>query len=130
MKVAGPPGASSNGFNENLALFNSGTVRMWIDATVAASMVDQSQGFQGCRQGRLALAPMRSARRQLAVGREILPFPRLKKVAAAEKFIAWATNKDYTKLVATKEGWANVRPARELRCIRILISEGCSVRIK
>jgi hypothetical protein len=26
MKVAGPPGASSNGFNENLALFNAGKI--------------------------------------------------------------------------------------------------------
>src|SRR5262249_203830 len=29
---------------------------------------------------------------------------------AAEKFIAWATSKDYIKLVASKEGWANVPP--------------------
>jgi len=35
---------------------------------------------------------------------------RLEEVAAAEKFIAWQTNKDYTKLVAAKEGWANVPP--------------------
>ena len=33
------PGASSNGFNENLALFKSGKCGMWIDATVAASFV-------------------------------------------------------------------------------------------
>src|SRR4030095_12677448 len=32
------------------------------------------------------------------------------KVASAEKFIAWATGKDYLKLVADKEGWANVPP--------------------
>ncbi len=39
MKEAGPPGASSNGFNENLALFQTGKCGMWIDATVAASFV-------------------------------------------------------------------------------------------
>jgi sorbitol/mannitol transport system substrate-binding protein len=39
MRDAGPPGASSNGFNENLALFNAGKCGMWIDATVAASFV-------------------------------------------------------------------------------------------
>src|SRR5271168_249294 len=39
MKADGPPGASSNGFNENLALFNAGKCGMWIDATVAASFV-------------------------------------------------------------------------------------------
>jgi len=37
MKAAGPPGASSNGFNENLALFDAGKCAMWIDATVAAN---------------------------------------------------------------------------------------------
>ena len=35
----GPPGASNNGFNENLALFQQGKCGMWIDATVAASFV-------------------------------------------------------------------------------------------
>ena len=42
----GPPGASSNGFNENLALFSTGKCAMWIDATVAAgcsSIPTQSQ---------------------------------------------------------------------------------------
>ncbi|PZN48661.1 MAG: sugar ABC transporter substrate-binding protein, partial [Proteobacteria bacterium] len=32
------------------------------------------------------------------------------KAEAAEKFVAWATSKDYLKLVADKEGWANVPP--------------------
>ena len=35
---------------------------------------------------------------------------RFAKVEAAEKFIAWATSKHYTELVASKEGWANVPP--------------------
>ena len=39
MKDAGPAGASSNGFNENLTLFQQGKCGMWIDATVAASFV-------------------------------------------------------------------------------------------
>ncbi len=44
MKKAGPPGASSNGFNENLALFNSGKCAMWVDASVAGSFVtDKTQ---------------------------------------------------------------------------------------
>ena len=32
----GPPGASSNGHNENRALFASGKCGMWVDATSAA----------------------------------------------------------------------------------------------
>jgi sorbitol/mannitol transport system substrate-binding protein len=39
MNNYGPPGASSNGFNENLTLFQQGKCGMWIDATVAASFV-------------------------------------------------------------------------------------------
>ncbi|KKL85006.1 hypothetical protein LCGC14_1959070, partial [marine sediment metagenome] len=33
MNNYGPPGSSSNGFNENLALFQTGKCGMWIDAT-------------------------------------------------------------------------------------------------
>ena len=32
------------------------------------------------------------------------------KVDAAQKFVSWATSKDYLELVASKEGWANVPP--------------------
>jgi sorbitol/mannitol transport system substrate-binding protein len=32
------------------------------------------------------------------------------KEEAAQKFVAWATSKAYTELVASKEGWANVPP--------------------
>ena len=70
MKDAGPPGASSNGFNENLALFNAGKCGMWIDATVAALVRDEPQGLEGRRQGRLRPRPGHRARqaRQLALG--------------------------------------------------------------
>ena len=69
MKADGPPGASSNGFNENLALFNDGKCGMWIDATVAASFVTDPR-IEGRGQGRLrARARQRSRQaRQLAVG--------------------------------------------------------------
>ena len=72
MKAAGPPGASSNGFNENLALFNSGKCAMWIDATVAASFVTNPEGFEGCRQGRFRARAERGTwkERQLALGME------------------------------------------------------------
>jgi len=39
LKNYGPPGSSSNSFNEILALTNSGKCGMWIDATIAASFV-------------------------------------------------------------------------------------------
>jgi sorbitol/mannitol transport system substrate-binding protein len=56
MKDAGPAGASSNGFNENLALFQQGKCGMWIDATVAASMVTSAESTVADKVG-FALAP-------------------------------------------------------------------------
>ena len=44
MRDYGPPGAASNGFNENLSLFQQGRCGMWIDATVAASFVTDPGG--------------------------------------------------------------------------------------
>ena len=36
MKAYGPPGATSNGFNENLTIFATGKAAIWIDATSGA----------------------------------------------------------------------------------------------
>jgi len=112
MKDAGPPGASSNGFNENLALFNAGKCGMWIDATVAASFVTNPKESKVADMVGFALAP------NTGLGKNAnwlwawsLAIPAgSQKSDAAEKFIAWATGKHYLELVAAKEGWANVPP--------------------
>jgi sorbitol/mannitol transport system substrate-binding protein len=112
MKEAGPPGASSNGFNENLALFNAGKCGMWVDATVAASFVTNPRDSTVADKVGFALAP------NAGLGKNAnwlwawnLAIPAgSKKVEAAEKFITWATGKEYIALVASKEGWANVPP--------------------
>jgi len=112
MKEAGPPGASSNGFNENLALFNSGKCGIWIDATVAASFVTNPKESKVADQVGFALAPNKGLGKSanwLWAWSLAIPASS-KKVDAAEKFIAWATSKDYLQLVASKEGWANVPP--------------------
>ena len=57
----GPPGASSNGFNENLALFSTGKCAMWIDATVAAGMLFNPAQSPGRRQARLRAGAGREA---------------------------------------------------------------------
>ena len=53
LKADGPPGATSNGFNENLALFASGHCGMWIDATVAGGLLYRQEAVLSRRQGRL-----------------------------------------------------------------------------
>ena len=112
MKDAGPPGASSNGFNENLALFQTGKCGMWIDATVAASFVTNPKESKVADDVGFALAPDNGlGKRGNWLWAWSLAVPAgSEKVEAAQKFIAWATSKDYIELVAEKEGWANVPP--------------------
>jgi polyol transport system substrate-binding protein len=112
MKEAGPPGSSSNGFNENLALFNAGKCGMWIDATVAASFVTNPKDSKVADKVGFALAPNKGLGKNANwLWAWSLAVPAgSKKAETAEKFIAWATSKDYLQLVAAKEGWANVPP--------------------
>ena len=112
MKDAGPVGASSNGFNENLTLFQQGKCGMWIDATVAASFVTNPEESQVADQVGFALAPDTGmGKRANWLWAWSLAIPAgSQKAEAAEKFIAWATGKDYLALVAENEGWANVPP--------------------
>ncbi len=112
MKDAGPPGASSNGFNENLALFQSGKCGMWIDATVAASFVTDPKNSTVADSVGFALAPDKGlGKRGNWLWAWTLAIPAgTQKTKAAKKFIAWATSKEYLELVASKEGWANVPP--------------------
>jgi sorbitol/mannitol transport system substrate-binding protein len=112
LKADGPPGASSNGFNENLALFNDGKCGMWIDATVAAGFVtDPSQSKVADKVG-FALAPnngLGKSSNWLWAWSLAVPAG-TSKTEAAEKFVSWATSKHYGDLVAAKEGWAHVPP--------------------
>jgi sorbitol/mannitol transport system substrate-binding protein len=111
MNTDGPPGASNNGFNENLALFQQGHCGMWIDATVAASFVTGKDSTVADKVG-FALAPDNGlGKRGNWLWAWSLAIPAgSAKVEAAKTFIDWATNPDYLALVASKEGWANVPP--------------------
>jgi sorbitol/mannitol transport system substrate-binding protein len=112
MEVAGPPGAANNGFNENLALFQTGHCGMWIDATVAASFVTNPNDSQVADQVGFALAPDNGlGRRGNWLWAWALAIPASSDAPeAARQFIAWATGPGYTELVAEHEGWANVPP--------------------
>lgn len=111
MNASGPAGSSSNGFNENLALFQQGKCGMWIDATVAASFVTGADSTVAEHVG-FALAPDKGlGKRGNWLWAWSLAVPAgTQKAEAAQKFISWATSKDYLALVAAEEGWANVPP--------------------
>ena len=112
MGDAGPPGASTNGFNENLSLFQQGKCGMWIDATVAASFVTNPNDSTVADKVGFALAPDTGlGKRSNWLWAWALAIPAgTQKEAAAKQFIEWATSKGYSELVASKEGWANVPP--------------------
>jgi polyol transport system substrate-binding protein len=112
MTQAGPPGYATNGFNENLSLFQQGKCGMWIDATVAASFVTNPNDSTVADKVGFALAPDTGlGKRSNWLWAWALAIPAgTEKEAAAKQFIEWATGTGYIELVAEKEGWANVPP--------------------
>ena len=113
MKADGPPGASNNGFTENLSLFQQGKCGMWIDATVAGSFVTDPSNSKVAKDVGFAMAPHKEGVKKDAnwLWSWSLAIPSgTKHEAAAKTFIDWATSKQYLDLVASKDGWANVPP--------------------
>jgi sorbitol/mannitol transport system substrate-binding protein len=85
---------------------------MWVDATVAASFVTNPKDSKVADAVAFAPAPCAvTCKNANWLWSWALAIPTSsKKREAAEKFVAWATSKDYIALVAAKEGWANVPP--------------------
>jgi len=112
LKSDGPPGASSNGFNENLTLMSSGKCAMWIDATVAAGMLYNKAQSQVADKIGFAAAPIAvTPKGNHWLWSWSLAIPKTSKSQdAAKKFATWATSKEYIELAAKDEGWASVPP--------------------
>ncbi len=113
MKKAGPPGPTANGFNENQALFASGKCAMWIDATSGAGRVYDPKQSQVADKIAFTAAPV-TDKNPKASGwfwAWALGIPTSTKQAdAAKKFVAWATSKEYVKMVGESEGWVAAPP--------------------
>jgi len=110
MKKDGPPGASANSFNENLALFSEGKCAAWVDATIAASFVSDPKQSKVADKVAFAQAPVAvtpKGANWLWSWNLAIPASSSKD-DAAQKFIRWATSKDYIALVAKEAGWAAV----------------------
>ena len=111
MQEVGPPDASANGYNENLALFRSGKCAIWIDATAAGQFVTNADSDVADRVG-FALAPDKGLGKSanwLWAWALAVPEGSDNK-DGAKRFVAWATSKQYLELVASKDGWSNVPP--------------------
>ena len=106
MTKYGPPGATSNGFNENQTLFGSGRCAMWVDATSAAGRLYDAETSKVAGVIGYAKAPGEVT--DIGAGwfwAWALAIPSTTtKAEAAKSFVKWATSKEYVKLVADKGG--------------------------
>jgi sorbitol/mannitol transport system substrate-binding protein len=110
LKNYGPPGSSANSFNEILALYNEGKCGMWIDATIAASFITDPKQSKVADKVAFAQAPTAVTPKGANwLWAWALAIPAGTKHAdAAQKFISWATSKEYIQLVAKTNGWGSV----------------------
>jgi sorbitol/mannitol transport system substrate-binding protein len=110
LKNYGPPGSSANSFNEILALYNEGKCGMWIDATIAASFITDPKQSKVADKVAFAQAPTAVTPKGANwLWAWALAIPAgTKNANAAQKFITWATSKEYIQLVGKTNGWGSV----------------------
>jgi sorbitol/mannitol transport system substrate-binding protein len=110
LKNYGPPGSAANSFNEILALYNEGKCGMWVDATIAASFITDPKQSKVADKVAFAQGPYAVTQKGANwLWAWALAIPAgTKNTEAAQKFIHWATSKDYVNLVGKEKGWAAV----------------------
>jgi sorbitol/mannitol transport system substrate-binding protein len=109
IKAHGEPGASQAGFTECLNAMSQEKVAMWYDATSAAGSLEDPAVSKVVGKVGYAYAPVEKTQSSGWLWAWAWAQPKTsKKSAAAEKFILWASSKDYEKLVGEKLGWARV----------------------
>ena len=110
LKNYGPPGSAANSFNEILALYNEGKCGMWVDATIAASFITDPKQSKVADKVAFAQGPYAVTQKGANwLWAWALAIPAgTKNTDAAQKFISWATSKEYVNLVGKEKGWAAV----------------------
>ena len=112
LMALGPPEPETRGFNEVLGLYRDGRCALAIDATVAASvLVDPNQSSVADRV-EFALAPDAGrGKRANWLWAWSLAIPASSDaIPEAQLFVAWATSREYTALVAERDGWTAAPP--------------------
>jgi sorbitol/mannitol transport system substrate-binding protein len=107
----GEPGAPNSGFSECLTAFSQGKAAMWYDATVAAGSLEDPKVSTVAGKVGYVTAPVNKTKSSGWLWAWALAMPKTsKKQDAAWKYMAWATGKEYQKLVGEKLGWSRVPP--------------------
>ncbi|MEV7473827.1 sugar ABC transporter substrate-binding protein [Pseudarthrobacter oxydans] len=110
----GEAGAAQAGFTECLNNMSQGKVAMWYDATSAAGALEAEDSPVKGKIG-YAQAPVKETASSGWLWTWSWAMQAAsKKQDAAEKFIAWASSKDYEELVASELGWAKVPSGKRI----------------
>jgi sorbitol/mannitol transport system substrate-binding protein len=112
----GPPGVTSNGFNENLALFTTGHCGIWIDATSAAGLVYDKTSSQVWDKTAFTAAPHGLTSNGTGwFWAWAMAIPTTSKNQdAAKSFLAWSTSKAYIDLVGETFSWTVLPPGTRI----------------
>jgi len=110
----GEAGAAQAGFTECLNNMSQSKVAMWYDATSAAGALEAEDSPVKGKIG-YAQAPVKETKSSGWLWTWSWAMQAAsKKQDAAEKFIAWASSKDYEELVASELGWAKVPSGKRI----------------
>lgn len=110
----GEAGAAQAGFTECLNNMSQSKVAMWYDATSSAGALEADASPVKGKIG-YAQAPVKETKSSGWLWTWSWAVQAAsKKQSAAEKFIAWASSKDYEELVASELGWAKVPSGKRI----------------
>ena len=110
----GEAGAAQAGFTECLNNMSQSKVAMWYDATSAAGALEAEDSPVKGKIG-YAQAPVKETASSGWLWTWSWAMQSAsRKQDAAEKFIAWASSKDYEELVASELGWAKVPSGKRI----------------
>ncbi|MBE1877228.1 ABC transporter substrate-binding protein [Myceligenerans pegani] len=108
---AGPADPVSTGFTECLNTMTQGKAAMWVDATVAAGMLEDPEASEVAGKMGYAHAPVKETEESGWLWSWNLAIPQTtQNQDAAIEFVKWATSKEYHQLVGEELGWTRVPP--------------------
>ena len=110
MQNYGPPGASSNGHNENRALFANAKCATWVDATSAAGYQRNKDTSKVSSVTDFFQAPKQATSKGTGwFWSWAMAIPSSsQEVDVAKDFLKWATSKEYFQKVGATKGWVAV----------------------
>jgi sorbitol/mannitol transport system substrate-binding protein len=104
----GEPGASQDGFTECLNNMTQGKSAMWYDATSAAGSLEAMKAPSSGKIGYVQAPTVKTKHSGWLYSWAFAIEKKAPHTKAAEKFIEWASSKQYEQLVGKKLGWSRV----------------------